>query len=164
MIVSVKQIALKTSDDFVPSVEKRNSSSNQMHYTETLMIDTAPISQSNLFVTLSNSYQGNSSPVASSNRQSPTLFGSALSPSSHLVRFYPRRRKDISLTTKSHLNPLGIKCLTPIKMLLWDDHVSPVGHNNSHLYRRLNHSPVEEFETSISNRLQGPMQRFQPQS
>ena len=94
-----------TSGDFVPSVERNSSSINQMHYEETLMIDMALRSQSNSSATSSYSYQSNSTPVASSNKQSPTLFGSALS----------RRHKAISLTTKPYLNPLGIKCLTSIK-------------------------------------------------
>ena len=89
-----------TSDDFVPSVEINNSSINQMHYEEALMIDTVPRIQFNLSATSSNSYQGR----VTDNHQHC------------LVRTYPRRRKAISLTTIPHLNPLCIKCLTPIKM------------------------------------------------
>ena len=58
-----------TSDDFVPSVERSNSSTNQVRHEETLMIDTAPRSQSDSSYTPSNHYQGSSTPVASSNRQ-----------------------------------------------------------------------------------------------
>ena len=103
-----------TSDDIVPSVERSISSNNQMHYEETLMIETVPRTQSNSFSTPFNSYQGSLTPVASSNRQSPTLFGSTLSPSSQSY-----------MPTKTHLNPLGIKCLMPIKRSLWDNQTFP---------------------------------------
>ena len=75
------------SEDFTSSVERKTHFLNQSHHEETIIMDPATRSQSNLSTTSSNSYPSNSTPVASSNRHSPSLFGIAPSPSSQSSQF-----------------------------------------------------------------------------
>ena len=69
-----------TSDNFVPSVKISNRFFNQAQHEETVIIDTVAKTQSDLSSTSSNSYQKSSTPVATSNSQSPPLFGTSLTP------------------------------------------------------------------------------------
>ena len=94
-----------TSDNFWPSVERGNRVFNQMHFEETVIMDTVPRHQSHFSSNSSYYYQGSSTSVATSNRQSPQLFGTNLSPTAQTFSF----------KMTPHFNPMDIKRLTPTK-------------------------------------------------
>ena len=71
-----------TSEIFVPSVERSSRFFNQIHHKETVMKDMVTKNQTHSSFSSSNSYQGKSTPVATSDRHSPSLFGTDLLPSS----------------------------------------------------------------------------------
>ena len=72
-----------TSEQFTPSVERETQFLDISQHEETITMASAPRSQPHLSPTPTIPNQGTSTPLAPSNRQpSPSLFGSALSPSS----------------------------------------------------------------------------------